>query len=173
MLRNCTDGETHTMVESNARPTPVAAYTETEYLVILPEGEVVARIGQPSPQLDAVLAEQGAERGIFITAWNPASVPHSREANERAHAKLMSCLQERRIRWLPHIGRSPDHQWQEHGVFALDLAEPESLSIAERFGQYAIVTVERGHPPRLILTSLGQAALPEHSPALDRRSGSD
>lgn len=139
--------------------TPIDAYTAAEYVVILPDREIVVRVGERSPELDEILAGEGAARGAFITAWNPSSVPRSRAENDRAHAALVRYLNEHRVRWLAHVGRSPDRQWQEHGVFALDLTDEDSVALAERFGQYGIVTLERGQPARLLLTALGQAAL--------------
>ncbi|MFL5758683.1 MAG: DUF3293 domain-containing protein [Thermomicrobiales bacterium] len=57
---------------------------------------------------------------------------------------------------LPHIGRSPDGTWTEHGFFVLDLAVADALDFAADFEQFAIVLAERGKPAELVLTAVGQ-----------------
>lgn len=134
----------------------IAAYRGTSYQVLDCRGAVLgaARIGEPSPAIDAVLAGHGAASGVFITGWNPRSAPTERRRNEAAHQRLANELRARGLLFLPHRGVGADARWSEEGMFALDLAIAEALELALAFEQNAIVSVGAGEPARLLLTSL-------------------
>ena len=134
----------------------IAAYRATSYQVLDHEGAVLgaARIGQPSRDIDRLLAVHGATSGVFVTAWNPRSAPTERGRNEAAHRCLVGELRIRGIRYLPHRGVGGDPGWSEEGVLALDLSITEALELASLFQQNAIVAVRAGEPAQLLLTSL-------------------
>lgn len=135
----------------------LAAYRRTRYAVLAGDGSVVAaaRIGEPSAEVDAVLADHGATTGVFVTAWNPLSEPHDDAVNAEAQARLAADLAAAGVRTLPHAGIGDDPAWApEHGVLALDLPEAEAVRIATAYGQNAVVLVERGRPARLVVTAL-------------------
>lgn len=134
----------------------IAAYHGTSYQVLDREDAVLgsARIGQVSQELDELLARHGAASGVFITGWNPRSVPTERGLNEAAHRRLKGALLARGVRFLPHRGVGADQSWSEEGMFALDLPVAEALEIASLFQQNAIVAVRVGEPAQLLLTSL-------------------
>lgn len=132
-------------------------YKRTRYVVLDDLG--IARadvgIGEVSDAIDAILAEYGAASGVFITGWNPRSVPLDQDSNDDANAQLEADLDEAGSVILPHIGVGYDAEWEpEHGFFALDLAEADAVELATAFGQNAIVVVERGLPARLVLTPI-------------------
>jgi hypothetical protein len=141
-------------VSAPRRTVPIASYEASHFVVLDGEREVVLRIGRTSPEFDAVLDGRGATSGICITAANPFSEWQSDAVNEAANALLSDVLRKGGWCTLPHIGRSPDRTWVEEGFFVLDLDEDEGLAIAERFGQFGIVAIERGMPARLVLTRL-------------------
>lgn len=132
----------------------MASYEASHFVVLDGEREVTLRIGQVSPELDAVLDARGATSGICITAANPSSEWQAEEVNAAANARMAMVLRAGGWRTLPHIGRSPDGTWVEEGFFVLDLPEDDGLAIAERFGQLGIVAIERAMPARLVLTRL-------------------
>lgn len=132
----------------------IAAYRATRYVVCDGGREIVARIGVPSAEMDALLAAHGAGSGTFMTAWNPRSERRPRAGNEAAARRLEAALAAAGRQWLAHEGRGEGSDWTEAGVFVLDLPEEAALDLAARFGQNAVVRVARGEAPRLLFTAL-------------------
>lgn len=132
-------------------------YARSRYLVLNDLG--IARadigIGETSSAIDAILADFAAANGVFITAWNPRSVPLDQDSNDEANGRLEDDLSEAGSVILPHIGVGYDSEWEpEHGFFALDLAETDAVELATAYGQNAIVVVEKGLAARLVLTPI-------------------
>jgi hypothetical protein len=136
-------------------PALLVAYRGTSYRVVDGQGRVLAeaRVDRVSPSIDALLAEHGARRGVFLTAWNPSSVAQSAAANHEAHARLLGELDRRGVRYLPHVGVGADPSWSEDGVFALALPADQAAALAAAHGQNAIVVVAVGEPAALIFTA--------------------
>jgi hypothetical protein len=128
------------------------AYAATSYTVTVDDRMLVARLDQPSPEIDALLAGRGAKQGVFIVAWNPASRRQDDAANRIAHAELVRVLAEQGLVWLPHVGLGDDG-WREEGCFVLDLDDNSARELAHRFGQTAVVRIARGQPAALLLPS--------------------
>jgi hypothetical protein len=130
-------------------------YRRTRYLVLDDSGmgRASVSIDQTSAEIDAILADYGATSGVFITAWNPRSVPTDQDSNDEANDRLEADLDAAGSVILPHIGVGYDPDWEpEHGFFALDLAEAAAVELAAAYGQNAIVVIERREPARLVLT---------------------
>jgi hypothetical protein len=134
---------------------PIESYLATDYVVLDAGREIVVRIGQTSPELDVLLVAYSADHGIFITAYNPRSEPQTDATNNAANDEMLALLTERGLISLPHIGRSPDGDWIEHGFFVLDLAPSDALTLAAEFEQFAIVIAELGKSAALLLTNVG------------------
>ena len=134
----------------------IAAYRGTSYRVLDDDGGLVAevRVDRASQSIDALLAAHGATRGVFVTAWNPRSVPQPRPVNDAAHDRLKAELTRRGARFLLHVGIGADPAWSEHGVFVLDLEIADALALAAACGQNAVVAIAEGEPARLLLSSL-------------------
>ncbi|MCW2838557.1 MAG: hypothetical protein JWR55_40 [Aeromicrobium sp.] len=135
-------------------------YERTRYVVLDDRGigRAAVGIGETSDDIDAILADYGSSAGVFITAWNPRSVPVDQDANDEANDRLEADLDERGSVILPHIGVGYDPEWEpEHGFFALDLAEADAIELAVTHGQNAVVVVERGRPARLVVTPVMDA----------------
>lgn len=77
----------------------------------------------------------------IITAWNPGSLPLSREQNEGRHRSLRErvCHFPSQEVW----GSAPDRSWQEFSL-AVACSLPFALSLAEEFEQNALYWVEKG-----------------------------
>jgi hypothetical protein len=133
----------------------LAAYRATAYTVLLPDGEIVVRIDEPSPRLDRLLVALGARTAVFVTAWNPGSRLRPRVENEAAAARLADEAVAQGWRFLPQEGRGDDGTWPaEPGLLLLDLDPAQALALAERHGQNAVVWCEAGASARLLLTRL-------------------
>jgi hypothetical protein len=137
---------------------PIESYLATEYVVLTDGRELLVCIGETNAELDALLAANGAAYGVFITAHNPRSEPQPDDINDAANEQMRAILTARGLIALPHIGRSPDGNWSEHGFFVLDLDPTDALTLATEFGQFAIVVTERGKPAELLLTEIGRGS---------------
>ncbi len=129
-----------------------APYRATSYVVGLPSGRVVLRIGTPSPEIDALLARHGADACAFITAWNPiGELPHDPVRNEERENRLMQEIERMGLPFLPGEGIGDDGRWPaERSVLVIGIAEQEAVRLARRFNQRAIVTIRSGQPARLV-----------------------
>lgn len=107
-----------------------AAYRAALYVVELPSGRVVLRIGERAPGLPGPFA--------IVTAWNPALERPPREVNEARNRAMLREVERRGLAWAPAEGRSPDgsHREPSFAVF-MDSVE-EGLTLARKFGQAAI-----------------------------------
>ena len=135
----------------------LAAYRGTRYAVLDVDGGTLAEalVGRHRPDVDTLLETQGAASGVFITAWNPRSIPTDDTANAEAHARMSALLSDRGHTALPHAGFGEDPAWRaEHGFFVLGLSEREALELAVEFEQNAVVVVQRGEPARLVLSDV-------------------
>lgn len=133
-------------------PQLIQIYLESVYRVFPPEApELVLRIGQRHPDLDARLAAASARSWVLITAWNPGSLPRSEQENAGAQAELSAALARAgRLGW-PARGESPDRGWVEESLCVLDLDPEQAHALARRFGQVAVVQGELGSEARLLL----------------------
>lgn len=132
-------------------------YERTRYVVLDDRGisRAAVGVGETSDDIDAILADYGAQTGVFITGWNPRSVPLDQDSNDEANDLLEADLDELGAVILPHIGVGYDPEWEpEHGFFALDLGESDAVDLAVAYGQNAIVIAHRGRPARLVVTSV-------------------
>ncbi len=106
----------------------------------------VARIGQRSADVDALLRRLGVRQGGFVTAWNPMSRRMPAGWNARALVRLRQAA-----RRLPMAaGQGGDACWRE--AHLLLGGDPRRvLVLARRFRQRAIVVVRAGVPAWLVV----------------------
>ena len=123
-----------------------AAYAAAHYCVLLDGESLPLRVGQSAADLEAYWP---ARHYLFITAWNPASKPHSDAANEIADALLVGHLDELGATRQPAWAEGPDGDWREPGWLLADLDPHRALRLAQEFGQAGVLTWERGQPVRL------------------------
>lgn len=123
-----------------------AAYARAGYQVLLDGDVLPLQVGRPACDLEAYWP---AERYAFITAWNPASTPHSDTANAAADALLVDQLDARGIRRQPAWAESPDGAWREPGWLIADVDRSNCDRLAQEFGQAGLLYWTRGEPVRL------------------------
>ena len=127
-------------------PELISAYENALYAV---EGGLVLRIGEKSAALELLLESRGVKSAAFVTAANPRGEPRSHAANVAAMAALRESLQ-----WphLPGEGRDPEGRWvAEPSVLLLGIARADAEALGRRLEQNAIVFVEKGAAPELVL----------------------
>ena len=117
------------------------AFRATEYRVnTSPRTCVCIRIGQPLPfGLRSLLPGPDTPWG-YITAWNPACVEQSREANDAVQQAMLAVLrlQVPRVTVLGGEGVGSDG-WTEASIFVIDAPLAVLDLLMHQFGQLAIV----------------------------------
>lgn len=126
-----------------------AAYAEAHYCVLLDGETLPLRVGHRAADLEAYWP---ARRYLFITAWNPASEPHSDEANQTADALLVGQLDEAGVQRHAAWAEDPLGDWREPGWLVADLDLDHCLHLAQEFGQAGVLFWETGQPVRLLMT---------------------
>jgi hypothetical protein len=120
----------------------LAAYRRTDYEA----AGAVARVGERSPAVDALLRRLGARGGAFVTAWNP----WSRRMPPGWNARMMARLREAARRLPSAEGEGSGRFWAERHL--LLAGDPRRAAVlARRFRQNATVAVRVGAPARLTL----------------------
>jgi hypothetical protein len=126
------------------------AFEETDYIVHH-QPPFVLRIGQRSPELDALLRKQGQDCAAFITAWNPMCQRLAPAENHARQQALLAELQRRSLEAIPGIGQHPENGWPgEESCLVLGLSEQAANALCSRFEQKAFVACRRGEAPRLV-----------------------
>jgi len=127
----------------------IAAYEKALY-VVFGEPELVIRIGEPNPDLDELLEAEGAATAAYITAANPRGEAASRWKNEIANAALVQSLAG--YRCFEGEGRDPQGRWKpERSVLVAGISRADAEIVGRAFGQNAIVFVEKGRAPELVM----------------------
>jgi len=132
------------------RPELLEAYRRTHYAVF-GEPELVLRIGERNADLDELLEAEGVTTAAFITAANPGGRKRGNWENEVANAALVKSQNEAGLRCFEGEGRAPDGSWTEKSVLVVGISRTDAEVVGRAFGQNAIVFVERGRAPQLVL----------------------
>jgi hypothetical protein len=127
------------------------AYRETCFVIDAPGGEIHLRIGQHSPEADALLKKYGVAEAAFITAWNPGPVRLSHVENYQRQQSLENQIQSAGFRFLRGRGKGTDPSWiPEESIFVFGIRRELAVALANQFGQLAIVWHELGKDSVLI-----------------------
>ena len=131
-------------------PELIAAYEKTDYAVF-GKPELVLHIGEHTADLDELLEAEGADRAAFLTAANPGGRAASAWKNEIANAALVESLSAAGYRCFEGEGRAPDRSWIERSALVVGISREDAEKAGRAFGQNAIVFVERGRAPELVV----------------------
>src|SRR5262245_9297562 len=127
-------------------PQLIEAYEQALYTL---DAGPVLRIGVQNPELDHLLDTHGAVTAAFVTAANPRGEERRTEENAAAMAALRASLVQP---WLSGEGRDPAGRWiAEPSVLVLGVSRAEAEALGRRLQQNAIVFVEKGGAPELVL----------------------
>jgi|SRR5579871_4584553 len=125
-------------------------YRRTTYRLWAP-GAVDVRIGRRAVRLDRLLRRYRRRSWLFITAYNPCSVPRAADANERAQRRLRQALRGLRAVVFRGAGVPDVAGWDaEPSWLALGVAMPAARRLARRYGQNAVVAGRLDGPARLV-----------------------
>ena len=126
------------------------AYEAADY-VVFEQPELVLKIGEPSRRLDALLEHEGAETAVFVTAANPRSEKKSAAENAEALEALDQLIRASGYPWRAGEGREPDGSWREASRLVMGIYRENAEALGRLFGQNAIVFVEKGAAPELLV----------------------
>ena len=128
-----------------------AAYRATHFVVEDPRWSGVILVGEPTPELDDFLRDQGGADWAYITAYNPRSELLSDDVNQARHNDLIQMLEVDEIPWLSGFGRTPDGSWpSDPSVLVCGIARATAVEIGRTFGQNAIVCGTLGGQAELV-----------------------
>jgi hypothetical protein len=120
-------------------PELLQAFADTHYIVHH-EAPFVMHIGQPCPELKALMAEHNALSAAFITAWNPFSQNLPAKENQARHDELKANIKKRGLICIDGIGKHPSNNWPgEVSVLVLGLDLQAAKSLARHYDQHAFV----------------------------------
>jgi uncharacterized protein DUF3293 len=129
----------------------LSAYEHADY-VVFADPELVLRIGEPSPRLDALLEAEGATAAAYLTAANPRSEPRTDAENRSAGATLDELLASAGYPRYAGEARDPENRHgPEPSVLVIGIYRANAATLGRLFGQNAIVFVEKGRPPELVI----------------------
>ena len=128
----------------------IEAYESADY-VVFAEPELVLKIGEPSARLDALLQSEQSSTAAFVTAANPRSEKKSAAENAAALAVLDQVIAAAGYPWRAGEGREPDGSWVEPSRLVIGIYRENAEALGRLFGQNAIVFVEKGAPPELLV----------------------
>ena len=132
-------------------PELIDAYQNADY-VVFTDPELVLRIGEPSPRLDALLEAEGARVAAYLTAANPRSEPRTDAQNRSAGATLDELLASAGYPRYAGEARDPENERAaEASVLVIGIYRANAATLGRLFGQNAIVFVEKGRPPELVI----------------------
>ena len=138
------------------RPDLAEAYRRALY-VVCGAPDLVIRIGERNAALDALLDEDGADTAAYLTAANPNGELQDEAANELSCAALHQALADAGYSCYAGEGRDPKGKWPaEPSVLAVGMSRREAMVMGRSYGQYAIVFIERGKAPELVVLLSGQ-----------------
>lgn len=123
-----------------------AAFAGAEYAVVLDGDALALHVGERAVDVEAYWPMR---RYGFITAWNPASVPHSDAANETANALLVARLDAMGLCRQPAHAYDARGGWREAGWLVGDIDETLIDLLGREFGQAGVLAWALGEPVRL------------------------
>ena len=135
------------------RTTPelIAAYEKALY-VVFGKPELVLRIGVHNPDLDELLEAEGAATAAYVTAHNPRGEARTAWQNEIANAALVELQTKAGHPCYEGEGRDPEERWAaERSVLVIGISRSDAEAVGRAFEQNAIVFVEKGRAPELVL----------------------
>ena len=129
----------------------IQAYRETEYRVAGDQAFTL-RIGEASPEIQALRTSRRGEPCAYITACSPFSQTVSSSENAARHAQLGAELTKRGLVHIEGIGQHPTNGWPgepSYLIVGLDLEAARTLG--NRLEQNAIVWIGADAVPELVL----------------------
>ncbi|MEN9361201.1 MAG: hypothetical protein RL095_2736 [Verrucomicrobiota bacterium] len=131
-------------------PALLRAYRASSYLV--PSAGLRLRLGEPSPELDSFLRDQGCAEAAFLSASNPWSRLLPDAENRRRHEELRQTLTAAGWTPLEALGQADAGEWPgESSFFVPAMGRADLLRQLQHWQQCAGLHFRPGHEPELVL----------------------
>lgn len=129
----------------------LVAYRATHFHVFS-EQPFVLRIGEYSDELNELHKAAGVSSSVFITAFNPFSVPCSNEKNLRAQSRLIESINQLGLVSIEGEGKDPKGKWPgEPSKLVLGCQNTQAKELGTLYGQNAIIWCGDDAIPELVL----------------------
>lgn len=137
------------------QPELIEAYNRALY-VVFGEPELVIRIGEPNADLDALLEDHESQTAAFVSAANPHGERQPAAENQAAAEALLKSEFLSGHAWFQGEGRDPAGQWPaEPSVLVIGLSRKDAVALGFVYGQNAIVFMQKGKAPELVILCSG------------------
>ncbi len=128
-------------------PSSLHPYLRTTYWAFTATDALAIRPDRAHPQLDALLAQHGAQRWAYLTAHNPGADAATPRDNDAAQRQLAARLDAHGRTTYPGFGVGDDGIWPpEESLLVVDVARDDAVAIGRRFAQDAVVVGIRDAP---------------------------
>jgi len=118
----------------------IAAYRATTYRVESAALIIDLIIDEFNHELAALHLQNRVKCSAFITAFNPYSIPTSRNANRTAHDALVRHIDSMHLPWLGGVGVGIDPDCSpEQSVLVLGISFEQANTLAHQYRQNAFV----------------------------------
>lgn len=125
-------------------------YKKAQYTVFTPS-PIAFRVNQICPEIDQVMMKAKVTEAAFLTAWNPRSELMEKQVNDLAQNQLQNEFIEGSLPYLFGYGQDPQGTWKEESFLVLGIEREWACAMGKKYGQNAIVWLEIGQEPQLIL----------------------
>jgi hypothetical protein len=110
--------------------------------------DISIKIGEHSKELDALLATYSETVWAYMTPWNPYCETKSEDENMQRLSQLKKKIN--RFKVLEGEAMAEQNSWKpERSYLILGISVKDACLLGKEFGQYAIVTGEKGKPATL------------------------
>jgi hypothetical protein len=118
----------------------IKAYEATTYVIYAEPIRIKFRVGRECRELDRLLEASGHFEWVYMTAFNPYSIPVSEGENDRRQELLCKTLQLNQRDFLRGEGISDNGDWpNEPALFILGMPREKGVAFGRVFEQYAII----------------------------------
>ncbi|MBE5316533.1 MAG: DUF3293 domain-containing protein [Xanthomonadales bacterium] len=121
-------------------------YRATDYCVEDPRLRCRLRIDEPCEALATWLRAQGHGGAVFITAWNPHSLPQPDQRNRRDMRALQGAVEALGLPALKAIGRAFEGDYSEPSLLVAGLGLDQAQALMQRFAQNACLWFDCAAP---------------------------
>jgi len=128
------------------------AYRRTRFVANTPKGRLWLRVGRRCGELDHLLADHSVTTWVYVTAFNPRSMPLPAEENWARQRELERSVVELGLVWYPGEGIADDGRWPpEPSLLVLGIVRNDAVRLGQQFGQLAVVYGELGQEAELVV----------------------
>jgi hypothetical protein len=127
------------------------AYERAQYVIFASPG-VEFRIGQPSDVLDAIMTMNRVRHAAFVSSADAQGMPSDENRRRLDDFLLRAETAGLAYRVYQGEGRDPQGQWRaEPSLLILGIPREDAEALGRRLAQNAIVYIEKGQLPELVV----------------------